>query len=345
MTQETPATKNETPKRSKGYKWLIVLAVVAVGGAYGFSILRVKSTVRITDEKYDVLDARLQNLENTTSLHGDRLAKLERQAESAPVAVAPVAPVGDVADGAKKAPAPVASAPADNKRMEALEKEIDALKTAAKTAPAQNSEQVSHSIKMFSALHRLSDKVLSGKPYADALSNFEGVAGNDPELTKLYAALSEYAENGMPTQIELMGAFDQGMDKLTSAQAVPPAEAGAWDRLVFNLTHLVKIQRIDQAQAGKTTNAIVGRASAFLEAGDIENAYKEIDALPEGERANFTTWLEDAKTAMDVPGIVEQLEEHVMHKVFEPTPAPATAPAPAGKPKPEAAPSTDEDTL
>jgi hypothetical protein len=278
------------------------------------------------DDRLAVLDVRLQNLENSTVLYDNRISKLEKDTEALARSAASSVPATQATTAQSNTDAPAAtgfspasppvSAPLsgdETKRIDLLEKELAAIKS---SAPMQDSEHVSHSIRLLSAFHRLSDKVLSGKPYADALSAFEDLIGDSTSANKPLTQLASFAESGVPTLAELLTSFDNAADQLSTTQAVPPPEAGAWDRFVFNVTHLVRVRRIDETQTGKGIDAIVGRAAGHLDKGEIEAAYAEINNLPETIRPDFSGWLEDAQIAIDAPGMIEQLEEQVMEQVF-----------------------------
>lgn len=332
----TPETEPSAPSEKKGflnrYRFEIIGVIIFLIGT-GLLLQSAKQSSNVpqvasADDRFAVMDVRVQNHEASISLYGDRISKLEKQVQDLSQSVASLPKQGASAEGqATTTPAgsataaPVASSGEDAKRMEALEKEIAELKT---QAPLQDAGHVAHSIKLLSSFHRLSDKVLSGKPYADALSAFQDEAG-DTVKAKTLTDLTPYAESGIPTLAELLVSFDNASGQLGNAEAVPPAEAGAWDRLMYNLKHLVRVQRIDQAQTGKDADAVVGRAAAHLDKGEIEAAYAEINMLPDADKAHFSGWLDDAQIAMNAPGYISEIEEQVLQDVFHSKPQAAEA--------------------
>jgi len=288
---------------------LLALLAAAIGGAYYVSGQRARESAA----RLDVLETQLKSLEDTTALHENRIKTLEdaprKQGGTPPPGTTPLA----------AAPSP----PPSEDRIAALEKEIAALKAA---SPG-DSGRIIQSIRLLSAFHRLSDKVIGGKPFAVELATFEEAAGPD-ESTALPAALAPYADSGIPTFATLLATFDQAADSLNAAQGVPPANAGFWERFKYNLAHLITVRRLDDAQTGSSVDAIVGRAQAHLEREEIEAAAAEIKSLPDSARGNFSAWLDDAETVTQAPSLVDQMEEQVMQKAFHP-PAPLSAPAPA----------------
>lgn len=309
---------------------ILVIALIIVTGGFIFLQRQQAALPGVAGEALEVLEAKFENLEKGVIRYEDRITKLEKDVQGLTSDVAglkahPEA-VPEVAGAEASAPAPdgaVAPAPVVDasvqqeqaKRLETLEKELTALKA---STPAFNADHIAHSIKLLSAFHRLSNNVLAGKAYADSLSDFEELIGDSTSQNKPLADLATYADNGVPTLAELLTSFDNSVEQLSSAQAVPPPEAGAWDRFVFNMKNLVRVRRIDEAQTGQDADAIVGRAAANLDKGQVEAAIAEINRLPEAAKSNFTGWLEDAQIALDAQGMIDELEEQVMGQVFQP---------------------------
>lgn len=301
---------------------IVVLAIVLMGRNTATSTSQ-KPPVK-DEERLNVLEIRLQNLENGNALYAERLTKLEKELETekqvlaTATAAATTRPAAEGASSSGASVSPVvAAAPEDTKRLEVLEKELADMKA---SAPLQDSAHIARSIKLLSAFHRLSDKVLYGKPYAEQLTEFAELIADSSPQNKALADIALSADSGIPTQSSLLTSFDEAVRQLNIAQSVPPAEAGAWDRFLFNMSHIVRVERIDQKQVGKDVDAIVGRALDHLEKGEVEAAYSEINSLPEQALKVFTDagWLHEAQTAIDTPGVVDQLEEQVMQQVFQP---------------------------
>jgi hypothetical protein len=306
----------EVPKKRWGSTLrLLLLLVVLVAGFAGY--MRYVANQRAGGQQvYDnlaVFDTRLQNLENSIVLHEKRIKDLEDAAQKT--------------GSAPQSPAPMATAGAGDDRIAALEKEIATLKAA---SPMQDSDKIVKSIRLLSTFHRLSDRVIGGKPFAAELTAFEEAASPDESAGAPLSTLAPYADGGIPTFATLLVTFDQSIESLNAAEAVPPANAGLWERFKYNLSHIVTVRRIDEAQAGNSADAIVGRAQAHLEREEIEAAVAEIKSLPESVRGNFAGWLDDAQIVTEAPSLVDQIEEQVLQKAFSAQPSvPVQAPAPA----------------
>lgn len=329
---DEPIQDDAAPTKSWAKYAVLILVIALIILTAGFIFTQRQQAVLpgVAGEALAVLEAKFENLEKGVMRYEDRITKLEKDvsgvstevsglkgnAETAPV-VEGAETVAPVVDGSvATVPAVDSAAQDDNaKRLETLEKELLAIKAA---KPAFDSEHIAHSIKLLSAFHRLSNNVLAGKAYADSLSDFEDLIGDSTSQNKPLADLATYADNGVPTLAELLTTFDNSVEHLSSAQAVPPPEAGAWDRFTFNLKNLVRVRRIDEAQTGQDADSIVGRAAANLDKGQIEAAMAEINRLPDAAKNSFTGWLEDAQISLDAQGMVDELEEQVMGQVFQP---------------------------
>ncbi len=318
----------ELPEKRRFFTLRAFVLLVLLIGAFAW-YERYFTNQRIGGQQvYDnlaVFDARLQNLENSILLHEKRLKEVEDAVQKLAAAPAPPAILQP----------PAASAPAiapNDDRIAALEKEIETLKA---TSDHMDSEKIYKSIRILSAFHRLSDKIMSGKPFATELTAFEEVAAPDESAGSPLSTLAPYADSGIPTFAILLVTFDQSIEGLNNAQAIPPASASLWERFKYNIAHMITIRRIDEVQSGTSPDAIVGRAQAHLEREEIEAAVSEIKSLPENLRTNFASWLDDAQIVTEAPSLVAQIEEQVMQKAFNTQPP---APAPLAPPAQDAAP-------
>lgn len=252
-----------------------------------------------------VLDVRLENIADSVPLHEKRIAKLEEDIQklekTQSTAVAPV-PNTELTD-----------------RIATLEAEIKSLKSSGPShkASASDSQQTARAISLLSVFYHLSSNITSGKPFIAELSSFQEKFGTeDKSLNDLVAAIMPYAENGIPTTNKLISAFDDSIDAMKRNDNSLPENAGFWEKLVFNISHMVTIRKVDKTQTGNSTNAILGRAEDHLDHEEVEAAITEVKSLPENVRNNFSLWLEDAQMASAAPSIVEQIEEKVMKKAF-----------------------------
>ena len=278
------------------FKFVITVIVIAILGTV-FAYYNTKQHYIRFGEDSSVFDVRIQNLDNSVTLHEKRLDKLEEKLSQI------------------KQPVAVQATPVDNKENEKiaeLEKEISTIKT---NSNSETNEKIAKSIKLLSSFHRLSERVVSGRSFVAELAKFQENF-NDKSVDEAIAELSPYADNGVPTNSRLTDSFDDALEQLKIKQSTPPENAGFWERLKFNIYKLISVHKIDKNQTGNSVDAIVGRALDHLEQDEIEAAIAEIKSLPDNERAVFTAWLEDAQIASAMPALIDQIEEQVMQKSF-----------------------------
>ncbi|HEU5048311.1 MAG TPA: mitofilin family membrane protein [Rickettsiales bacterium] len=278
---------------------LVFLLVVTVAFAGFYNVTNKHVDRQMVDTS--VLDARLQNIDNAVSSHERRLEKVEQDLEAL--------------SKMQKASTPEAVNALDTK-VTALEKDVHTMKPSS-GANAQTPEQISHAIGLISVFFHLSSNITSGKPFIAELNAFENKYGKDDQaVNDMIATVAPYADSGIPTTPQLLDSFDDAADSAKRREAAPPENAGFWQKLVFNLSHMITIRRIDQTQKGNSTDMIIGRAEDHLNNDEISAAITEINALPENIRGNFAAWLEDARIAEQAPAIIDSMEEKVMKKAF-----------------------------
>lgn len=315
----TPPESAAAPRRSSG-RWIGFIVFVALLAAGGVSYQRYAALHAGSQQlsgNLDTLDAQVHNNDETVTLHEKRIEALEekvRQLEERKPEAAPA-----------PADTPSASAPIpggnDVERIAALEKEVAELKAAPRSSGG-GIAATTQAIKLFSVFSRLGTAVASGRPFATELAAFVDESGGDENAGPL-ASLAPYADSGVPTLEGLFASFEDAADAATGADETPPDNAGFWARFVYNVTHMVKIRKIQDAGSGNSVNAIIARAQTDLQNGEVEAALAEIKTLPELPQSSFSTWIEDAQMTLDTPELLSRLEEDVMRKALHADAKPA----------------------
>ena len=293
------------------YRFLLIFLFTVAAAFAVFYYTNKKSTSRIMVDA-SVFEARLQNLENSIPLHEKRLAKLEEGG---------IKPAKAQED--KPAPTPVEAAVApETKIPEALTQQIDALEKeikGLKVTSGSNKHDVFQAIKILSAFNRLNRMITLGKPFSAELSAFLEVYGaeNDKAFNDTIETLTPYSDSGIPVQSALSDSFDDAVKATEGAQATLPENAGFWQSIFFNITHLVSIRKVDRTMTGNSTDAVIGRAADYLDNEENEAAIAEIKTLPDAVKNNFNAWLEQTQMVAIVPSLLDDLNEKVMKKAFE----------------------------
>jgi hypothetical protein len=151
------------------------------------------------------------------------------------------------------------------------------------------------------ALQSLRLAVTSGEPYAGALDAI-GAAVEVPE------ALAANADTGVPSLETLQDDFP------TAARAALPvglretAGEGAMNRLGAFLQGQVGGRSIEPRE-GDDPDAVLSRAQAAVDDGDLQAALDEIAALPEGAQAEMAAWADAARTRVEVTAALETVSQ------------------------------------
>jgi hypothetical protein len=157
------------------------------------------------------------------------------------------------------------------------------------------------------AFANLRDAVAAGRPYAAELAVLRSLT---PDLGDL-GALPAHAEAGIPTVAELA----RSLQKVAETSAAPrpaPAEASFLDSMIASAKSAVTIRRVGADTTGTEPSAVMARAEAALQQGDLTAAIKEIEAMPAPSRDAFADWLEDARTRASANDTLTKLESAVL---------------------------------
>ena len=153
------------------------------------------------------------------------------------------------------------------------------------------------------AFANLSSAVAEGRPFAAELATIKSFVPDPGDLGPLPA----YADKGIPTVSELARSFAASRDAALAAAS--PAPSGSLiDRLLASASTLVKVKRVDEAATGDSASAVLARAEALLDKGDLAGGAKQIEALDGAPREAFSTWLDEAKARLSADAILQRLE-------------------------------------
>lgn len=125
----------------------------------------------------------------------------------------------------------------------------------------------------------------SGAAYTDVLSSFESV----PEALEVNAA------SGVPTLASLQSDFPNAARSALSEAQTVPSEAGAGEKLAAFLARQTNARSLSPRE-GESANAVLSRAEAMLNEGDLDAALSELAALPEASAAAMSGWIEAAES-------------------------------------------------
>jgi hypothetical protein len=153
------------------------------------------------------------------------------------------------------------------------------------------------------AFANLRASVAEGRTFAAELQTLQALSPKADDL----GALPAHAGKGIPTLPALARDFTAAKDAAL-APASPPPDASILDGLLASAQSLVKIRRVDEAATGDSPGAVLARAEALLDKGDLAGSVKEVEALDGAPRAAFADWLDQARARLGADDNVKRLE-------------------------------------
>jgi hypothetical protein len=199
-------------------------------------------------------------------------------------------------------------------------------------AMAENRDAARQDQALVLAAGQLQSAVLAGRPYRSQLAAVQALGLQAPGLAGALAALQPRADQGVPAEAALQARFP---DLATAAlRADRQRPDGSWtDQVLGRLSALVTVRRQSGELAGTGPDAVLARAGAALERGDLDAAVAEVAQLQGPAAATLAPWLEDARVRLAARDATALIADHAVERLSRaPTaPAPAegtTAPAP-----------------
>lgn len=180
-------------------------------------------------------------------------------------------------------------------QLDAFRSELDAVTEAARIeieeAKARASEieaeagAVAADAQRRAALADIDAALESGAPFTASISKLDAVPSD----------LVAVADTGVPTHASLQTAFpDLARSALSMAQVAPEA-AGTGERLASFLRRQTNARSLS-ARDGGDVDAILSRAEARLQNGELPEALGELKALPDGPHSVFDSWISLAES-------------------------------------------------
>lgn len=215
-------------------------------------------------------------------------------------------PVSDAPDAALAAPG---AAPADlaslTARLDRLSADDQRLRQAAAEALAAAD---------------VGQAAQTSRPFADQLVTLQRLLPDSPDLR----TLAGYAASGAPSRAALAMQLDGLADRVAVAAREPPKDSGALAHLGHMLAAVFTIRRVDRL-VGSDPDAILARAQAHADDGDIEGAVAELDNLAPGRDA-AATWRGEAERRIEIDRLTAAIRtdaERDLAQPQQPPPEPA----------------------
>ena len=160
------------------------------------------------------------------------------------------------------------------------------------------------------AFANLRAAIADGRPYAAELATIKSFVPDPGDLGPLPA----YADKGIPTVPELARSFAASKDAALAA-AAPVASGSILDRLLASAASIVKIKRVDEAATGDSPGAVLARAEALLDKGDLAGSVQQVATLDGAPLQAFSVWLDQARARLGADDVVKRLEATLLASV------------------------------
>ncbi len=160
------------------------------------------------------------------------------------------------------------------------------------------------------AFYQLQTAVILGKPYAAEYAQFAEMVDDKATLNEAMDILNSYADEGVPTQQSL----SKELSELAHRALAPNISENAFftERLRHNLGSLVTIRKVGEHQKGLTLEAVLARAEAHMNQGELEAAVAEIESLTIAQQGLFTDWLSDARMRLSMPATLSEVQQALL---------------------------------
>ncbi|WP_343698329.1 hypothetical protein [Caulobacter sp.] len=145
------------------------------------------------------------------------------------------------------------------------------------------------------AASTLAEAAGTSRPFAAELARLERVLPGSPNLR----ALEPLSRTGAPTRAGLAVQFGNLAGRAASASRDPGAEADLFARIRYALSSIVSIRHVGSTK-GTTPDAMLARAQALLDEGDIEGAVAALDPLPDAARDVLGPWFAAASRRIEI---------------------------------------------
>lgn len=156
-------------------------------------------------------------------------------------------------------------------------------------------------VAVITAFEQMKEAALRGDPFAEPLNRLTKLATDNTEATGLLGKLQEAAQSGIGTQDTLKQSFTRSLNRAL----YPKQEANPTS---FDLSSIVRIRKVGEEQNGTDDEAVLARAEALLNRGDIEKATKELAQLSPPAADSFAGWIKQASTQAETRRLLDLLQ-------------------------------------
>ncbi len=145
------------------------------------------------------------------------------------------------------------------------------------------------------AVSALAEAADTSRPFSRELAGLQRVLPPSPDLN----ALEDLARSGAPTRAGLAAQFGDLAGRAASAARDPGPDADLLSRIRYTLSSIVTIRHVGSTK-GTTPDAMLARAQALLDDGDVEGAVQAVSSLPVAARDVLAPWVNAANRRIEI---------------------------------------------
>jgi hypothetical protein len=220
-------------------------------------------------------------------------------------AVRPASPAGPSPAAAPAAPlvyappATLAAGPAAPPDVGALAGRVAALET--------NEGRTMNAAASALAVSALAEAAAGPQPFASQLTAFSRLLPSSPDVI----ALAPLAQQGAPTREQLAASLNDLAGQVAIAARAPGRDADVGARLLYALSRVVSVRRVDPGASG--VDAALARAQRRADDGDLAGALAAMDGLPASTRATLGPWRERATRRIEIDRRIAALRAQALN--------------------------------
>ncbi|MBK1837543.1 hypothetical protein JHL17_08970 [Azospirillum sp. YIM B02556] len=208
----------------------------------------------------------------------------------------------------------VTAAAGNAQAAQQLKGEVDSLKqqvTSVNQAVNERQDAATAAQALVLAAGQLRASLSGGQPFQQDLQAVRALNIADAGVTQPLDAVASYAAKGIPTRAQLTDRFQPLAGEIVRAEI--RGEGNSWiDSAVGKLSTLVTVRREGGGVVGTTADAVVARAEAALDAGNLAKAVEELSALQGPAAQTAAPWLADAKARLAADQAARQLNDRAI---------------------------------
>jgi len=180
----------------------------------------------------------------------------------------------------------------------------------------KSNEATERRVALVLAVGQLRDALSRKTSYDKALAAVVALAEGDAALAGPLAELKAHAATGIATRTDLTSRFDAVA--LAAARASAEPAGSSWtDEALARLSRLFVVRRVNGDVSGEGADAVLARAGARIDAGDLAGAVTQLTGLSGRAADAVKPWLEEAKARLAADLALDEIGSYAIKHLDE----------------------------